>query len=127
MIRSLPLIAAVWLVACTTPPRPLEDSTPVSIDGWTRTDVAQLPASEVPETIRQIGPEQSISATYKKESSASVKIFRMKTQTSAFELIQKWRQTEGLAAYSGAYFIVAESNAPPDAAALLQALQKHFK
>jgi hypothetical protein len=51
----------------------------------------------------------------------------MKGQTSAFELIQKWRQSDGLAVYSGPYFLVADPGVGPDASRLLQALQKSLQ
>jgi hypothetical protein len=51
----------------------------------------------------------------------------MNVPTSAFELIQKWRQQEGRAIYSGPYFVVANADAGPEAASLLEALRKELK
>jgi hypothetical protein len=53
----------------------------------------------------------------------------MKAETSAFELIQKWRQQDGLASYKGPYFFIArpEGATQPQTAAFLQALQQSLK
>jgi hypothetical protein len=62
-----------------------------------------------------------VQTTYTGPASVAVRVFRMKAETSAFELIQKWRQSEGLAAYSGPYFFVASGER---AGEVLRELQK---
>lgn len=51
----------------------------------------------------------------------------MNVPTSAFELIQKWRQQDGLAVYSGPYFIVADPGGPQSASALLEGIRKQLQ
>jgi hypothetical protein len=51
----------------------------------------------------------------------------MNVSTSAFELIQKWRQQDGLAVYNGAYFVVAAPESGPEASKLLEAIRKQLQ
>jgi hypothetical protein len=69
---------------------------------------------------------RAILATYAGPATVTVRVFEMKLPTSAFELIQRWRQQDGLAVYTGPYFIVAEPVAP-GAAPLLEALRRQMK
>ena len=124
MIRSVLTLAAFLLLGCGGSPRALDESIPASVDGWTRSQLVPISASDAPEIVRSLGLEQAAAATYTGTSRVSVKIYRMKVQTSAFELIQKWRQPDGLAVYSGPYFVVADPGSGADASRLLQALQK---
>jgi hypothetical protein len=55
-----------------------------------------------------------------------VRVFEMNMPTSAFELIQKWRQQDGLAVYTGPYFIVADP-AATGAAPLLEGLRRDMQ
>jgi len=126
-MRWLFLLFLAVLVGCGSPSRPLTEAVPTSVDSWTRSQVTSLPENEAPEMVRQLGLDQAVSATFTGPATVPVKIFRMKGQTSAFELIQKWRQSDGLAVYSGSYFIVADPGSGSEAGALLQALQKNLK
>ena len=126
-MRWLSLVIIASLVGCGSSTRPLTEAIPATVDSWTRSQITSLPESEAPEMVRQLGLDQAVSATFTGPATVPVKIFRMKGQTSAFELIQKWRQTDGLAVYSGPYFIVADPGSGPQASALLQALQKNLK
>ena len=127
MTRCVLTIAAFLLLSCGGSSRSLDETVPVSLDGWTRSQISPLPPAEVPEVIRGLGLAQAVSATYTGPSTVSVRVFRMKGQTSAFELIQKWRQSDGLAVYSGPYFLVADPGVGPGASRLLQALQKSLQ
>lgn len=127
MTRLIMLIGATLLAGCGGTGQSLEKTVPATIDGWSRTQIAPLPAADAPDLVRQLGLDEAVSATYTGPSAVSLKIFKMKGQTSAFELIQKWRQSDGLASYNGPYFIVAEPGSGPDTGRLLQALQKEFR
>jgi hypothetical protein len=50
----------------------------------------------------------------------------MRAETSAFELMQKWRPDHGIGAFQGPYFFVAtpQGTDPQAVAALLRALQQ---
>ena len=87
--------------------------------GWKRGDVFTL--SDIPAVVSQLGPEESVQTVYTGPGTVTVRAFRMRAETSAFELIQKWRQSDGLAAYKGAYFFVVTGDA---AAGVLRELQK---
>ena len=71
-----------------------------------------MPAADVPEAVTALGVDDSAETAYSGPAEVRVRVFRMKAETSAFEMIQKWRQTEGLAAYKGPYFFIV--NAPSD-------------
>jgi hypothetical protein len=53
----------------------------------------------------------------------------MRSEPGAFEMLQKWRQTDGLATYKGSYFLIAQPETGNEEAArvLLQALQNAIK
>jgi hypothetical protein len=119
-------LVCVLLVACSTPSKPLDQVLPQNLDGWTRAQVSALDPAAAPDVIRQLGLKSSVSATYNGPASVPVRVYEMNVATSAFELIQKWRQQDGLAVYKNAYFIVADPSAEPNAAGLLEALRKQL-
>ena len=87
--------------------------------GWKRGEVSVL--SDTPAVVSQLGPEESVQTTYSGPGAVTVRAFRMPAETSAFELIQKWRQSEGLAAYKGPYFFIVTGEG---AAGVLRELQR---
>lgn len=106
----------------------MEEILPATAGSWSRTTTSALDASSAPELIRQLGLKRAASATYTGPATATIRFFEMNVQTSAFELIQKWRQKEdGLAVYSGPYFIVANPNSPPEASSLLEEVRKQLQ
>ena len=122
----LPLCAA----ACTRAAKPLRDALPEQLPGgWKRASVDPLPAEETPAVVRALGLKQAVRATYRGAGAIRLRLFEMNVEASAFELIQKWRQRDGLAAYSGRYFFVAQSDdaGPALLSAFLQALQGTLK
>ena len=128
MLRWLIFVAiSVALVACSTPSKPLEEILPAAADGWTRSQVAPIDSATAPDLIRQLGLKQAVAATYTGPATVSVRVYEMNVATSAFELIQKWRQQDGLAVYNGAYFVVADPGSAPQASALLEALRKKLQ
>ena len=80
-----------------------------------------------PELVRQLGLKRAAAADIRGTGPVSIRIYEMNVPTSAFELIQKWRQQDGRAVYSGPYFVVANAAAGPEAASLLEALRKELK
>ena len=93
---------------------------------WTRGAIT-APASDIPEAVSALGVEETAETTYTGPASVRVRVFRMKAETSAFEMIQKWRQTEGLAAYKGPYFFIANTSGEANPAIigeLLRGLQQ---
>jgi hypothetical protein len=126
MFRWAFLLISACLLACSGPSRSLEESIPSTVKEWKRTAVSPLNESEAPPIVRQLGLKRAISATYQGPATVNVRVYEMKVPTSAFELIQKWRQQDGPAVYTGPYFLVADSN-PETAAGLLEGLRKQLK
>jgi hypothetical protein len=123
---ALCLVSAVF-VACSTPSKPLSEMLPASIDGWTRTEASPLNESSVPALVKQQGLKRAVAASYSGPAEVTVRVYEMNVSTSAFELIQKWKQQDGFAVYSGPYFIVAGAESGRQASSLLEALRKHLQ
>jgi hypothetical protein len=129
MKRWLIVVLLLTSLACTRPPRDIAQDLPERVgDQWSRTELTAIPAQLAPDRVRELGLEDAAHATYSGPAQVGVRVFRMRAGASAFELIQQWRQNEGLAAYSGRYFIVADSGtAPEHARAVLTGLQAAVK
>jgi hypothetical protein len=130
MARLLIVLAAVYAASCARTSSPLKDILPVQVQRtWTLEEAKVLPNDEAPAAIRAQGLQRAVSAVYRGNGRIRLRVFEMGGETSAFELIQKWRQTDGLAFYKGKYFVVGETN-DADRATLsgfLQALQREIK
>ncbi|MBC7924172.1 MAG: hypothetical protein H7039_00795 [Bryobacteraceae bacterium] len=126
MTRRSVIGAAFSLAACSPTRRTFDQVLPLQLEGttWRRGDLKLGPA--IPEQVQQLGVVDASEATYLGQGSVRVRVFRMKAETSAFELMQKWRQVDGLAAYKGQYFFVAEGSGTSRDAVLevLSALQR---
>jgi hypothetical protein len=93
--------------------------------GWKRGDV-KVPA-EVPAAAESLGVVSSAEAVYAGAGRVRVRVLQMKAETVAFEMMQKWRHTDGLGAYKGPYFFIAQGeagSAPQSVMELLGVLQK---
>lgn len=113
------LISSVT-AGCTRTARPLADVLPMDLAGvWKRSQVTSL--SDIPALISQAGPAESAETTYTGPATVNVQVFRMRSETSAFELMQKWRQSDGIAGYKGPYFMVAHGD---QAANIIRELSK---
>ena len=93
------------LTACTNK-ETLEQVLPQRVEDWTRGPVSAV--SQYPPALAQSGVEEAAEAVFTGPSSIRVRVFRMRSETNAFEALQQWRHTEGLAVYKGPYFLVAE-------------------
>jgi hypothetical protein len=115
------LVTVLW--GCSQTAKPLADALPAELPGgWKRGAVAQ--AATVPEQAATLGVDETAQTTYTGSSgSVEVSAYRMRTDTSAFELMQRWRHDEGAAAYKGAVFYVARATDRQAALAVLRALQ----
>lgn len=96
---------------------------------WILKEAHAVHSDEVPDLVRSLGLDRALEARYEGNGFIRVSLYRMKVETSAFELIQKWRQSEGLAVYKGPYFVVAKGDGPDRAtvASFLQALRDNLK
>jgi len=107
--RSL-LLAAVLCASCAKPERPLKDALPVQVSAWTLGETNPLPSEETPAALRTQGLQRAIAANYTGPVKIAVRVYEMRSEPGAFEAMQKWRQSDGMARYKGAYFVVAESS-----------------
>jgi len=85
-----------------------------------------VPAESVPQLVRELGVKRAAEVTYAGPAPTSVRVYEMNVPASAFELMQKWRQQDGRAIYTGPYFVVANA-ADAGAADLLTQLRKDIK
>lgn len=123
----LVFLAILCLAACSGPSRSIEETLPAQLQGWSRGQVSPLAPAEAPDIVRQLGLKRAATAAYAGPATVQVRIYEMNVPASAFELIQKWRQQDGLAAYSGPYFLVADASAAAEASDLLAKLTKELK
>jgi hypothetical protein len=120
----------ILATACTRPPRSLKDVLPGQVQrAWILKQTQALPSEEAPALIRSLGLRQAIRAVYEGNGAITVRLFEMNVEASAFELIQKWRQQDGLALYKGPYFFVAQSKGMDQAtlASFLHAFQQELQ
>jgi hypothetical protein len=96
---------------------------------WILKRTEALPAEEAPAMIRSLGLYQAIKGIYEGNGTITVSLFEMKVAASAFELIQKWRQQDGLAMYKESFFFVAKGKGPDQTtlSSFLQAFQQELK
>lgn len=130
-MRTLVLIILVsFLAACSGQDKPLTGVLPPQVQhAWTLKDTSDMAESQAPAVVRELGLKRALEANYEGNGRIRLLLFEMNSQTGAFELIQKWRQQEGLAAYKGPYFMVANGVGPDrtTVASFLQALQAEIK
>jgi hypothetical protein len=108
----------------------LKDALPNQVQrAWILKRTEALPAEESPAIIRSLGLRQAIKAVYEGNGEITIRVFEMKVEASAFELIQKWRQQDGLAMYKGAFFFVADGKGTDQGtlSSFLQAFQQELK
>jgi hypothetical protein len=130
MPRLVLALIAIISISCAGQRNPLKEILPVQVQRtWTLEEARTLPNEEAPAAIRAQGLKRSLIAVYRGNGRIRVRVFEMSGETTAFEMIQKWRQTDGLAFYRGRYFVVGESG-DVDRTTLsgfLQALQRDIK
>jgi len=130
LTRQKFLLLAVLGTACTRPARALKDMLPGQVQrAWILKHTQALPAEEAPAMIRSLGLRQGIKAVYEGNGSITIRLFEMNAEASAFEMIQKWRQQDGLALYRGPYFFIAAGQGTDQAtlSSFLQAFQQELK
>ena len=117
MNRRVMLSLVLLVSACNRSPQRLDEVLPPEVGGrWRRGDLRN--ASAVPPVIASAKPQDSAEATYTGPGTVRILVFRMTSETSAFELMQKWRQDDGMAAYQGPFFFVAERTGADPAAVM---------
>lgn len=91
--------------------------------GWKRGAVA-VPATDVPDVIRRLGLESSAETTYGGSTRVLVRAYRMRSDTAAFEVMQKWRQSDGLGLQKSAWVLTANGPARDQTMTVLAQLRK---
>jgi hypothetical protein len=123
------IILLTLTAACARPSKTLKEILPGQVQrAWILKRTEALPSEESPAVVRSLGLRQAIKGVYEGNGSITVRLFQMNAEASAFELIQKWRQQDGLALYKGPYFFVAEANGPDQGtvSSFLQAFQQQL-
>lgn len=110
MISRRYLIASVALLcSCARTPAELKEAVPKTVAGYQLQKTDPLPKEETPAMIQSMGMKAAVRAHYSGPEKITVRVFEMNTEASAFEMIQKWNQSEGLASYKGRYFFAVDS------------------
>lgn len=94
--------------------------------GWKLERSESLLEAQTPAVVKALGLSGAESVTYSvpgTNAKQQVLVFKMRTEASAFELIQKWRQKDGPAFYVGRYFVVAQDGAIEFQRALRQSMK----
>lgn len=124
------LVLLLLLTGCAKHSGDLTDVLPVEVQrAWTLKQTNNIAVDQAPELVRSLGLRRALVAQYEGNGRIDVRVFEMNVETSAFELMQKWRQNDDLAAYKGSYFLVASADGPDRAtlSAFLQALRDTIK
>lgn len=116
------------LTACSRSDTTLEDLLPKSAGTWRLENMRPLSPELVPSQLRSAGLRAAIRATYSGPGpgDCNVEVYDVGSQTSAFELVQKWRQSEHPALYSGKYFLITRASTTPLASDCARQLQRNF-
>ena len=92
--RNILLSVLLGLAACGGGAEPVR--LPAQFDGGQWRLVESAPDSNPPDVVKQLGLKSAVRARYQGAAGdLTVRAFRMAGQTSAFELVQKWRTEEG--------------------------------
>ena len=112
MNRRLFFIVLSLTAACTrSKEQSLTQTLPVQVErSWVLKETRNLTPEEAPPLVRSLGLRRALTAVYRTNSEIRLQVFEMASETGAFELIQKWRQSDGLAIYKGPYFVVVEKS-----------------
>ena len=130
MTRRLLILILFVIGGCARKDNPLKDALPIQVQReWVLKETRTMPNEEAPEVVKAQNLKRWMIATYRTSGTITVRVFQMSAETSAFELMQKWRKTEGLVFYKGPYFIVVDSadTSKTMLAEFAQELQSSFK
>lgn len=88
---------------------PVAEALPDEVDGWRRDKIEPVHVDQLAPEIRERSPQQAVRAQYIDHVPVTVLLVRMKTEASAFALMQNWRHREGVQPfYRGNLFGYAE-------------------
>ena len=132
MKRKEAILAYIFflLASCSRRPPELSAILPENVAAWTREAVRSMSASDAPEVVRSAGMNRWATADYHLGSAQriAVEIYAMKGETSAFELQQKFHESDTITFYKGPLFVVARRKAgePADLQSFARSLQSQL-
>ena len=91
--------------------------------GWKRSDIT-TPASAAPDVIEKLGVDSSAEAVYDGPGHVTVRVYSMRSETGAFEAMQKWRPPDGVGIQKGRYFVTASGGGTSANLAVISEFQK---
>ena len=102
-------LLAIVLASCADKPA-ASAALPKVAGAWTLTEEKVLAADAYPQVLATLGVVDARTAVYAGPSPVTVRVFRMKSGTVAFEALQKWKPEKGVMHfYREAYFVLAET------------------
>ncbi len=108
MLKTVPVICA--LAAACGCAHPVAEALPGEVNGWRRDKIEPVHVDQLAPQIRERSPQQAVRAIYIDHAPVTVLLVRMKTEASAFALMQNWRHREGVQPfYRGNLFGYAEA------------------
>ena len=106
--RIVIVCLTLFNAACTRETQSIQNVLPVQVQrAWKLTSTTRIEPTAAHETVRGLGLEEAHEARYSGNGSIIVHVYRMGSNTSAFEALQKWRDPESIPFYKGAYFVTA--------------------
>ena len=117
------LAAFLGLAGCRRA-APLEHRIPSQVDGgWKRSHIERLPKNRLPGHVAD-----GVRARYTGSSNMAVDVYRMHSQSSAFEAVQRWRSTPGKSAtWKNDLFVVFNYEDPTQFKAFSRAFLAHLR
>jgi hypothetical protein len=121
---TLVALAACTALAGCRRAAPLEHRIPLELDGgWKRAHVERLPKNRLPGHVAD-----AVRARYTGSSNMGVDVYRMHSQSSAFEAVQRWRSTPGKSAtWRNDLFVVFSYDDPIQFKAFSRAFLAHLR
>jgi hypothetical protein len=118
------LLFTIILAGCATEQTSPQDVLVSEVlGGWKRSNIT-TPASPAPDVIEKLGVDSSAEAVYGGPGRVTVRVYKMRSETGAFEAMQKWRPPDGVGIQKGRYFLTASGGTSSANLALVSELQK---
>ena len=106
MQRSVPVLFAILLLACGSPP-PAPFRFPPSAGAWTLKQASDLPLSGALEQARRLGLTRAQVGEYEGPGRLEAEVYEMTSDAAALEMEQTWKPAaDTVAFHQGAYFTI---------------------
>jgi hypothetical protein len=108
LLIALSMFAILTACSSQTPASPV--ALPKAAGDWKLVQEQALMQADFPPVLATLGVIDARMAKYEGPSPVTLRIFRMKSSTVAFEALQKWQPEKGVMHfYRNAYFLLAET------------------